>query len=165
MTTAVLLGLMLAFEPKEKGIMLRNPRKPNAPILSKVLLFRIILVGFLLLSGAFGLFEWALARGASEAQARTVAANLFVFGELFYLFNCRSLTQPLTTIGFFSNRWLLVGVTGMVTLQLFFTYSTLMNQLFHTEPIGLIEWVLILLVSFAIYFSVKLEKQCRLKKG
>lgn len=25
MTTAVLLGLMLAFEPKEKGIMLRNP--------------------------------------------------------------------------------------------------------------------------------------------
>ena len=165
MTTAVLLGLMLAFEPKEKGIMLRNPRKPNAPILSKVLLFRIILVGFLLLSGAFGLFEWALAHGASEAQARTVAANLFVFGELFYLFNCRSLTQPLATIGFFSNRWLLVGVTVMVVLQLFFTYSTLMNQLFHTEPIGLIEWVLILLVSFAIYFSVKLEKRYRLKKG
>lgn len=53
----------------------------------------------------------------------------------------------------------------MVTLQLFFTYSTLMNQLFHTEPIGLIEWALILLVSFAIYFSVKLEKQYRLKKG
>ncbi|KXJ44135.1 MAG: carbonate dehydratase [Cycloclasticus sp. Phe_18] len=164
MTTAVLLGLMLAFEPKEKGIMLRKPRKPNAPILSNILLFRIVLVGFLLLSGAFGLFELALARGASEAQARTVAANLFVFGELFYLFNCRSLTLPLSTIGFFSNRWLLVGVTGMVFLQLLFTYSTVMNQLFHTEPIGLIEWAQILLVSFAIYFSVKLEKQYQLKK-
>lgn len=164
MTTAVLLGLMLAFEPKEKGIMLRNPRKPNSPILSKVLLFRIVLVGFLLLSGAFGLFELALARGASEAQARTVAANLFVFGELFYLFNCRSLTLPLSTIGFFSNRWLLVGVTGMIVLQLLFTYSTVMNQLFHTEPIGFIEWAQILLVSFAIYFSVKLEKGYQLKK-
>ena len=165
MTTAVLLGLMLAFEPKEKGIMLRNPRKPNSPILSKVLLFRIVLVGVLLLSGAFGLFELALARGTSEAQARTVAANLFVFGELFYLFNCRSLTLPLSTIGFFSNRWLLAGVTGMVVLQLLFTYSTVMNQLFHTEPIGFIEWTQILLVSFAIYFSVKLEKRYQLKKN
>jgi magnesium-transporting ATPase (P-type) len=74
------------------------------------------------------------------------------------------LTLPLSTIGFFSNRWLLVGVTGMVFLQLLFTYSTVMNQLFHTEPIGLIEWAQILLVSFAIYFSVKLEKQYQLKK-
>ncbi|RLA18269.1 MAG: cation-transporting P-type ATPase, partial [Gammaproteobacteria bacterium] len=132
MTTAVLLGLMLAFEPKEEGIMQRNPRKPDAPILSRVLLFRIILVGFLLLAGAFGLFELALVRGASEAEARTVAANVFVFGELFYLFNCRSLTQPLAKLGFFSNRWLLVGVFGMVVLQLLFTYSPLMNRLFQT---------------------------------
>jgi len=158
MTTAVLLGLMLAFEPKEKGIMLRRPRKPDAPILSRILVVRIILVGLLLLVGAFGLFELALMRGASEAEARTVAANLFVFGELFYLFNCRSLTQPLSEIGFFSNRWLLAGVLGMVILQLLFTYSPLMNKLFQTAPIGMIEWAQILLVSCTIYFSVKFEK-------
>ena len=41
MTTAVLLGLMLAFEPKEDGIMLRPPRAPKAPILDRVLIGRI----------------------------------------------------------------------------------------------------------------------------
>ncbi len=33
MTTAVLLGLMLAFEPKEPGIMQRPPRTPLRPFL------------------------------------------------------------------------------------------------------------------------------------
>ncbi|PCI21842.1 MAG: carbonate dehydratase [Piscirickettsiaceae bacterium] len=158
MTTAVLLGITLSFEPKEKDIMRRSPRKSGAPLLSNVLLFRIILVGLLLLVGAFGLFELALARGASVMEARTVAVNVFVFGELFYLFNCRSLTQPMVKIGFFSNPWLLVGVSCMTLLQLFFTYSPLMNQLFQTAPIGLGDWAQIFFVSFIIYFSVKLEK-------
>ena len=37
MTTAVLLGLTLAFEPKEPGIMKRPPRDPTTPILSRTL--------------------------------------------------------------------------------------------------------------------------------
>ena len=37
MTTALLLGLMLAFEPKEKDLMLRPPRDPQSPILSRAL--------------------------------------------------------------------------------------------------------------------------------
>ena len=45
MTTAVLLGLALAFEPREPGIMRRPPRRPDAPILTGELVFRIALVG------------------------------------------------------------------------------------------------------------------------
>ena len=45
MTTAGFLGLMLAFEPKEPGIMTRMPRDPKTPILTKKLIGRIILVG------------------------------------------------------------------------------------------------------------------------
>jgi Ca2+-transporting ATPase len=47
MTTALLLGLMLAFEPKEKDLMLRPPRDPASPILSRALLLRILIVGIL----------------------------------------------------------------------------------------------------------------------
>src|SRR5690606_12874550 len=65
MTTAVLLGLMLAFEPKEPGIMRRPPRDPRAAILSRPLLMRIGLVGLLLLAGSFSLFELELAQGES----------------------------------------------------------------------------------------------------
>ncbi len=161
MTTAVLLGLMLAFEPKEPGIMLRQPREPTSPILSATLIFRIVLVGVLLLVGAFGLFQWELSEGESEAAARTVAVNVFVFGELCYLFNCRSLTLSIFAIGVFSNRWLLAGVGTMAALQVAFTYVPAMNRAFDSEPIGITQWCLILGVGLSIYGIVGLEKWLR----
>jgi Ca2+-transporting ATPase len=45
MVTVTLLGLVLGLEPIEPSIMQRPPRAPNAPILSKVIIRRIILLG------------------------------------------------------------------------------------------------------------------------
>ncbi len=85
MTTAIMLGLMLAFEPKEPGIMDRPPRAPRTPLLTANLFKRIGLVSLLFVIGAFGLFEWMLqVKGASLAEAQTVATTVFVFGEMFY---------------------------------------------------------------------------------
>lgn len=163
MTTAVLLGLMLAFEPKEPGIMSRAPRATNTPILTRTLILRIILVGILLLIGSFGIFEWELMHGESEAKARTAAVNVFVFGELFYLFNCRSLNYSMFRLGLFTNPWVLFGAATMAILQLLFTYAPAMNYAFGSEPIGWGEWVLVLAVGVAIYVIVGIEKWLRLK--
>ncbi len=162
-TTAALLGLMLAFEPKEPGIMLRPPRDPRMPILTHILQPRIALVSAMLLAGSFGLFNWELSNGASLAEARTVAVIVFVMGELSYLFNCRSLTQSMFKLGVFANRWVVGGVTVMVTLQMLFTYMPAMNLMFNSAPIGLFSWFLILAVSLAIYGVIGLEKWLRLR--
>jgi Ca2+-transporting ATPase len=161
MTTAVCLGLMLAFENKEPGIMQRAPRDPKQPILTRVLQARIALVSLLLLAGAFGLFEWSLARGLSLAEARTVAVNVFVFGELVYLFNCRSLSQSMFALGLTSNRMLLGGVSTMIVLQLLFTYTGWMNTAFHSAPMDSTSWAAVLACSGIIYISVFLEKALR----
>ena len=161
MTTAVFLGLTLAFEPREAGIMQRPPRDPTAPILTGPLQLRIGLVGLLLLAGSFGLFEWALSSGASENEARTVAVNVFVMGELFYLFNCRSLAGSAFSLGLFSNRWLLLGAALTVVLQLGLTYLPAMHVVFHTAPIGLDAWALTTAVGVAIYAVVGFEKGLR----
>ncbi len=165
MTTAVLLGLMLAFEGKEPGIMERPPRDPDTPVLTKVLVIRIALVSFMLLAGAFGLFEWALLRGESIERARTLAVNMFVFGELFYLFNCRSLRYSMFKLGIFTNKWLIVGVVSMALLQLFFTYSPLMNRLFGTEGLSLTGWLLVLGSGLIIYIVIGGEKAFRRRNG
>ncbi|MBT8428742.1 MAG: HAD-IC family P-type ATPase, partial [Gammaproteobacteria bacterium] len=161
MTTAVLLGLTLAFEGKEPGLMERPPRRPETPVLTGELGFRIGVVSLMLVLGSFGLFEWALHRGMGVDTARTVAVNMFVFGELFYLFNCRSLRYTMFRLGVFSNRWLILGVAGMVLLQILFTYAPTMNQLFGTAPIGVAEWALILTGGLAIYLVVGAEKWLR----
>ncbi|AGF79574.1 P-type ATPase, translocating [Desulfocapsa sulfexigens DSM 10523] len=161
MTTAGFLGLMLAFEPKEPGIMQRQPRHPDIPILTRELITRIFLVGTLLLIGAFGLFELELAKGASLEQARTVAVNTFVIMELFYLFNCRSLTKSIFQLGVFTNMWVFGGVSVMLFIQLIYTYLPTMNRLFHSAPIGAGSWAQIGVAGLAAYVIVEVEKKLR----
>ncbi|MCX8032642.1 MAG: cation-transporting P-type ATPase [Thermoleophilia bacterium] len=165
MTTAVLLGLGLAFESKEPGIMERAPRDPKAPILDRVLVGRIVIVGALLLAAAFGLYEYAERTGHSLAEARTVANNVFVFGELFYLFNCRSLSLASWRTGLRGNRVLVGGVAVMIGLQLLYTYLPAMNTLFQTAPLPVKTWARILAASFAIHLIIEAEKAVRRRLG
>ncbi len=158
MTTAVLLGMMLAFEPKERGIMEQPPRDPAAPIVTFRLLVRVGLVSVLLLLGAFGLFSWERSSGASLEYARTVAVNVFVFGEMFYLFNCRSLERSIFRLRPFSNPLLWLGALAMVAAQAVFTYVPAMNELFASRPISAASWGRLLAAAAGIFAAVALEK-------
>ncbi len=159
MTTAGFLGLMLAFEPKETDIMHRSPRNPDTPILTGELSGRILLVGTLLLIGAFGLFEWERATGASLEKARTVAVNTFVVMELFYLFNCRSMHKSIFQLGILTNVWVLGGVALMLLIQLGYTYLPFMHRLFQSTAIGFASWTRILLAGLVAYAIIELVKK------
>ncbi|MBD1536885.1 HAD-IC family P-type ATPase [Pseudarthrobacter sp. NKDBFgelt] len=161
MTTAVCLGLMLAFEPKEPGLMSRPPRAPGRPLLTWTLTLRILLVSTLLVAGTWWIFELELDSGASLAEARTAAVNVFVAVELFYLFSCRSLTRSVWRIGFFSNRWVILGVVVQAAGQLAITYSPVMNGLFHTAPIGVDTWLRILGIAVLASLVVAVDKRFR----
>jgi len=163
MTTAILLGLMLAFERIEPDAMTRPPRKTNQSILTPDLIIRIVIVGILLCTGAFGFFEYALQQGRSIEFARTISVNIFVFGELFYLFNCRSLNYSMFKIGVFSNPLIWVGVVSMILLQLLFTYAPFMNRAFHTTPIDPTDWLYIVATGLIIYSIIGIEKYLRNK--
>lgn len=166
MTTAVLLGLMLAFEPKEPGIMGRPPRPSEEPILNFKLIMRTLLVGFLLLVSAFGLFLYEREQlGASLAEAQTVATTVFVVLEAVYLINCRSLVRPLQEIGYFSNPWIYVGIVAMLLLQAFFIYVPFMNTLFHSSPISLDSWLRILGAGLGLFIIVSAEKYIRYRNS
>lgn len=164
MSTALLLGLMLAFEEKEPGLMSRPPRQPRAPIIDTELLIRVLSVSSLMLIGAYVLFNWALSQGESIETARTLAVNMFVFGEIFYLFNCRSLRLSPFKLGFFSNSWLLIGASLMVALQLAFTYLPTMNTLFGSAPMSLNQWLAVLLGGLTVFTLIELEKYYRIRR-
>ncbi|ACU91318.1 cation-transporting P-type ATPase [Desulfomicrobium baculatum] len=161
MTTAGCLGLMLAFEPKEPGIMNRDPRDPRLPILDTELYIRILLVGGLLLVAAFGLYEWELRTTGVQEQARTVAVNVFVMVEAFYLFNSRSFTRSPFALGLWTNPWVVGGFAIMVVLQLAFTYVPFMNVLFGSAPIGVLPWLKIIGVSILAFIVIEVEKWLR----
>jgi Ca2+-transporting ATPase len=164
MVTAIFLGSALSVEPKEPDLMERKPRDPRAPILNGTLIWRILLVSFIILAGAFGLFEYELGRGASLAEARTVAVNVVIFVEIFYLFNARSLTHSPFHLGFFSNPWALGGALLMVLIQLGFTYLPAMNNIFGSAPIPLGLWLDVLAVGALAYVVIEMEKWLRRRR-
>ncbi|MBN2216034.1 MAG: cation transporting ATPase C-terminal domain-containing protein, partial [Pirellulales bacterium] len=134
------------------------PRDPRVSLLTGALLRRIVLVSILLCAGAFALFKIELLNGASQKQAWTVVTAVFVFGEAFYLFNCRSLNRSAMSVGLFSNPWIWGGVVAMTLLQIAFTYAPAMNTLFHSAPIGVASWFRVLGVGLLIYTVVGFEK-------
>ena len=162
MTSAVFLGLTLSVEPAEPGIMAKPPRPPAMPILNGELIFRIVLVGTMLLVGAFGLFELALHQGASQDEARSIAVNVFTVGESFYLLNCRSLRLSMFRLGLFSNMWIWVGIAAMTMASLALTYLPIMNRLFHTAPIAVNDWLHIIAVGLVIHIVIACDKRIRL---
>jgi cation-transporting ATPase F len=163
MTTAIFLGLMLAFEPREEGIMRRPPNEPNTPIIDATLVWRIILVSTLLCLTSFGLYEFELSLGASQEEARTVAVAMFVVGEAFYLLNCRSLKRSCFAVGINSNSWIWVGIGIMMFLQLLFTYVPIMNSWFSSAPISAEAWLRVFGGGLLIFALVGLEKHWRFR--
>lgn len=159
--TTGMLGLVLALERREADVMARPPRPPDAPILSRALLWRTVIVGTFIMAAAFGLYELELGLGVDIVQARTVAVNVVVFIEIFYLLNCRSLTHSMFQIGVLSNRWVLAGIGGMVALQMLFTYAPFMNSLVSSAPMGPLAWALVLAAGMVSYLAIEFEKWVR----
>jgi cation-transporting P-type ATPase F len=166
MTTALVLGMMLIFEPKEDDIMQRPPRNPKSSILSNHSIMRIFIVSGIIMLSVFAMFEWNQQKsGSTLEESMTVAVNTIVMIEIVYLLNCRSLTESLVRIGFFSNKYILLGIIVMVSLQMAFTYLPEMNSLFKSAPIGLEAWIMIISISIVSFFIIEIEKWIRRKRN
>ena len=87
-----------------------------------------------------------------------MAVNVFVFGEMFYLFNCRSLKQASWKTAARANFYLWGGVGLMIVLQMLYTYVPGMNTLFGSAPMTLGEWALVIGAGIAIHVAVEVEK-------
>jgi magnesium-transporting ATPase (P-type)/formate/nitrite transporter FocA (FNT family) len=159
MVTAVTLALALSFEPAEKGIMRRAPRPPHEPIISKYLFWRICFVSVLIATASILLFMYHHVPGTSLEEARTVAVNTLVAGQLFYLFNSRFIERSSLTIKRLKgNNKAFIAAGALVFIQLAFTYLGPLQTLFGTASISASAWVLIIAAGFTVFLLVEAEK-------
>ncbi|WP_328615228.1 HAD-IC family P-type ATPase [Amycolatopsis sp. NBC_00355] len=158
MTTAVFLGLTMAFEPTERDVMRRPPRPPGRPLFTAALLRRVLLVSLLLVVAAFFAYRAELASGLSIAQARTTAINVFVGVQAAYLLSCRSLERPVLLAWPGHSRMLALGLGLTAGLQLMLTYVPVLNTWFHTAPVGVGSWLWVLAAAAAGFVVVEADK-------
>jgi len=159
MITAVTLALALTVEPSESNVMRRPPRDPREPILSRFLLWRIAFVSILAVGGTFGLFLWERGQGASLETARTIAVNMLVVFEAYYILNARFFYgSVLSREGLFGNPYVPLTIGLVLAMQGLFTYTEMMQTLFHTTGIDGLAWLRIVGIGAIIFLLVEFEK-------
>ena len=162
MVTAVTLGLVLAFEPAEPDVMRRPPRVAKSALLTRELVWQVLLVSVLFATGVFGMFWSALSRNLPLEEARTLAVNTLVVLEIFYLFSVRYLrTGSITVAGLAGTPAVLIGVGSMVALQFAFTYLPFMQVLFGTRAVSLLDGLAMVAVGVAMLIVLEVEKRLR----
>lgn len=160
LVTAVTLGLVLAFEPPEPGVMERPPRRRDAPLLTPLLLWRVALVSALFAGVSLLIFFGAQSLGASVEKARTMVVNMLVVAEIAYLFNVRFLhMRSLTLKGALGTRPVLVALAIVIGAQFAFTYLPFLQTVFETEPLTIGEGTIIVLIGLGLFLLLEAEKR------
>jgi Ca2+-transporting ATPase len=110
-----------------------------------------------------GLQAWAIHVGDSHWQ--TLVFTVLCLLQLGHVMAIRSETQSLFTQGLFSNRTLLIVVTGTILCQLMTVYVPFLNPVFKTQPLTAPELAVVLLLSTIVFLAVELEKLIRRNKA
>jgi magnesium-transporting ATPase (P-type) len=161
--TGVTLGLALAFEPSEPGTMRRPPRARDAPLLTGALIWQIVLVSVLILTAVFGVYFYAMDKGYPASLAQTMAMNMLVVIQIFYLFFIRNIHgTSLTWAAARGTRVVWACVIAVTAAQCAITYLPPLQAIFGTHAVPLFDGMVIIAIGVAFFALIETEKQMRL---
>ncbi|HEX9911197.1 MAG TPA: HAD-IC family P-type ATPase, partial [Desulfatiglandales bacterium] len=165
LVTNGLQDVALAFEPGEKDVIKRRPRKLKEGIMSRLMYERSLLVGMIISAGVIYNFIQALDDGVSLERARTIAVTTMVLFQFFQAWNSRSELQSVFRINPFSNPFLFYSMVAAFLAQLAVVYVPALNWVFRTEPLTGAEWIQIGFVALTVVLAVEVDKLIRRKRG
>ncbi|MCP5199512.1 MAG: HAD-IC family P-type ATPase [Gammaproteobacteria bacterium] len=161
--TATTLGMALAFEPSADTVMRRPPRRRDEALLGRDLAWHIVLVSFLFLAAAFGVFETVLARGDGIATARTATLSALVVLEVFHLFFIRNIAHArLDRSALTATPVVWLTVAAVTALQLAVTCLAPLQAVFATTALGVADWLVLVGLGGTFFLVIELEKRWRL---
>lgn len=164
LVTNGLQDVALAFEPGEKDVINRPPRNPRESIMSRLLIERTFTVGLVISIGIVYVFMDAIRDGLSLERARTISMTTLVFFQFFQAWNSRSEYISIFRISPFSNPFLLYSMIGSFLAQMAVLYIPGLQWIFRTEPLSLMDWAEIAIVSLSVVLVVEIDKYLRRRK-
>lgn len=144
-------GLALGMDPHSKELMKRPPRKRGEKIISRDVTENIIIVGAVMMVGTLFLFYHY---GLDSMKANSVAFTTLV---MFQLFNVLTYRAKNFWIELKNSKYLVGSVIITVILQILVLYTPL-SLAFKTIPLGLVDWLKIIPVSFSLYVILEARK-------
>jgi magnesium-transporting ATPase (P-type) len=151
----------LAFEPGEKDVLERPPRRRREGVLSRLLWERTIVAGAVMCAGTLALFLLELHRGTDLDRARTVALTTVVLFQVFHVGNSRSEHLSAFAKSPFSNRFLFVGTVVALAVHVGALHFPPTQFVLRVEPLDAATWVRMIAVASTIIVAMELHKLLR----
>ncbi|MCL6575929.1 calcium-translocating P-type ATPase, SERCA-type [Kyrpidia sp.] len=162
LVTDGLPAIALGVDPPEGDLMERPPRDVKESIFAGGLGFKIISRGLFIGLAALAVF-WLEWRSAPDAlsKAQTMAFCTLVMSQLVHVFDCRSVDQGIFSRNIFGNPWLVAAVLSSVALMVLVLYTPALQPVFRTVPLGISDWVTILVAAAIPTFALNLRSLSR----
>lgn len=151
------LDVSLAMEPRERGLLgKRMSRLFRYSLLDRRALVRLLVMAVPMTIGTLWIFSQSI--GDSIEKSWTIALTTLVVFHWFNVWSCRREDVSVFRMNPFSNRYLLVAFSVIVSLQLLAVYHPFLQSILHTAPLSLSEWGMIVAVASSILVAEEIRK-------
>lgn len=148
-------SIMLAFERASKNNMKRKPNGLNKPIFTPY--FISFLITSVIVEAGISMIVYALFVSESIELAQTLALLSIVINEFIFAYNCRSLKEQIKDRGFFSNKYLNMGIAILLVVQLL-VFLTPVGQIFSLTSISIGEFIFVIVMNIFSFAIIELLK-------
>ena len=152
------LDVALSTEQKEPGLLRQGWLKEKLRLVDSGIIFKMLFVSIPM--GLGSLWVFLQYYQTDIAYARTMTLLTMAMFQWFNAWNCRSETQSIAQLGFFTNPWLIAATVFVLGLQVLLIYAPFMQLIFDTVPLSLQDWGLVFAISAPIVLFEELRKLC-----
>ena len=176
----VIPSLALSREPPEAGIMQEPPRSIKERLFTRKVLLRSVFIGAIIaVLSLYGcLNAWANAgwqigmpipndwqfgvEGITPNPAYLKGVTMMFAGivvaQAGNVLACRTSKQSIFRISLSKNRWIVWGILAQLGILAILIYVPLMQDVFGTVALGLMDWAYLLLLALAVIFAEEARK-------
>ncbi len=176
----VIPSLALSREPPEAGIMQEPPRSSKERLFTRRVLLRSVFIGAIIavLSLIGCLNAWAEAgwqigmpipgdwqfgiEGVTPNPAYLKGVTMMFAGivvaQAGNVLACRTSKQSIFRVSLGKNRWIVWGIIAQLSILALLIYVPLMQEVFGTVALGVMDWAYLLLLALAVIFAEEIRK-------
>ncbi|KAG0024353.1 P-type ATPase [Entomortierella chlamydospora] len=152
-------AMALGVEPAEPGLMKRTPRSSKRGILTKTSFAVIIFQSLIMTLLTFGVYMMNdRSDSAKESYAQSESFTVLTTVQLLQGFLSRTMRTSVFKVNFFSNRWMIIGVSISFILMIIGLYVPGFNSVLELEPIYGKSWAKIIVCCIILTVLSELEK-------
>ncbi len=153
----VLPALTFAYDKTEEDLLKRKPRNMKDNIIGKEMITNILRLSIWATIVTMLTFFYVL-KTSDVVRAQTVTFTIIVLFQMFNIFNMKNMKRTIFRINSLKNIYTLAAIFITIVLQILIVQTPIGNELLHTTPLLIKEWIMIFVLASSIIWFEEIRK-------